>query len=59
MTANEPHPLAANHILEHPFSGSLMGAEIQIADDLVSLQSSFRLLIWNWHTGALVSYVAL
>ena len=54
MSENVGHPLAAHRDVFCHAPHFLSGAEIQIADDVVSVQTRQKLLIWNWKTGILL-----
>lgn len=62
MSSNNPHPLAHTKygvgadIYQH-CSNSIMGAEMQILDDMLALHTFNDLFIWNWHTGDLAVHL--
>lgn len=54
ISANKPHPHATRPKLLYQMRHHLAGAEIQIAHDVVSIQTRLKLLIWNWRIGILL-----
>jgi hypothetical protein len=61
MSGNTPHPLSRTGVgsgadIFQVCETTLMGAEMQILDDLLALHTFSDLYIWNWHTGRLLRH---